>query len=169
MDIGAVLPVVSVVGGVIGAVGGLVGLVERWRSRKNVKDADARAAAAEARASASEARAAEALAMMREAHQMTKEAHRMGRGRYVREALDHRKRELASSIVEQAYLSAAADSSGGGLTGIALKSEASELHRLAALSLKGDPRVADVTVDDGGVIRIWVDGSGFPAARQRAG
>ncbi len=112
-------------------------------------------------ARSADARASEAHAMMREAHKMAKEAHEMIRGQHDREALEHEKRNLADAIVDQVYRRAAEHAGDAGLSGIALRAE-SELERSAALSLKGDPRVRDVTVEPDGSIRVWVDGSGFP-------
>lgn len=109
---------------------------------------------ADGRANRSDARAAED-------HKIAKEAHSMARVRYAQELRELRKQEIASQLVAEAHERAAADPSGR-ITGILLSPDASELHREAAMSLKGDLRVQDVTVEADGTPRIWVNGSGFP-------
>lgn len=100
--------------------------------------------------------------MMREAHQMTKEAHGIVCANHAYVELERRKQEIASDLVAVVYERAAEQSGGSSRIGIALNDNLSPLEREAALSLKGDPRVEDVTVEAGGRIKVWVDGSGFP-------
>ena len=116
------------------------------------------AARAEKRARAAEARAVEA-------HEIAKAAQRVARSQHLRDLAAVGRETFVAELVDQVYRRAAADP-GGALTGIALNADLSATERATALSLKGDPRVADVTVAADGTIRVWVDGSGFPAMPQ---
>ncbi len=138
------MDVVSAVSAGVGLIGTLGGLWFALRAENRARAADLRAT---------------------EAHTMARAAHRMVRSRHLRDEAELERAAFVSELVEQVYRRAA-DPYGAGLTGIALNADLPPEGRAAALSLKGDPRVADVTVDADGTIRVWVDGSGYPSMPQ---
>lgn len=109
---------------------------------------------AEQRARVAEARAAEA-------HEIAKAVHRLARLQYAHQAREAKQREWTAALVDEVYQHAARHDAEG-IVGVELLTTISAFEREAALALKGDPRVTDVTIEASGAIKIWVDGSRWP-------
>jgi hypothetical protein len=133
-----IVAVISAGAAIVGTGGGL------WfalRAERRARSADARAA---------------------EAHEIAMAAHRFARLQYAREAGEAKLREWTAALVDEVYQQAARHDADG-VVGIQLLPTLTAFEREAALALKGDPRVTDVTIEASGAVRIWVEGSRWPA------
>jgi hypothetical protein len=130
----------------------LVGLLGIWLAWWTNRRAERRAAASDARADLMARMAIEAHKMAREAHGAAMTEHEL------------KQYEVSVKQTANAMILAAIDRARGSDSsnvGIALKPR-NTLEEEAVLSLKGDPRIRDVTWENDGTVRIWINGSEWP-------